>query len=83
MSCGRTHESNCSAVRNPRLKAASCKRMSWYAVNETFAAFSYPMGGLRLDDRQYGNNGCYETMLLERNFRNAALPPISMFAEKW
>jgi hypothetical protein len=48
MSCGRTHKSKCSALRNPSLRAASRKLMSSrYAVGEIFAAFSYPMCGLR------------------------------------
>src|SRR5260370_22196046 len=48
MYCGRTHESNCSAVRKPSFRAAGRKVVSsLYAAREIFAAFSYPMCGFR------------------------------------
>src|SRR6266403_3586209 len=48
ISSGLTHESNCCCVTKPSFRAASRKlRSSRYAVSEIFAAFSYPMCGLR------------------------------------
>ena len=43
MSCELTHESNCSLLSRQSFSAASRGlRLSWYAVSEIFAAFSYP-----------------------------------------